>query len=254
MLSNELIVRQPVAVRPTVELPLGLEYETRRGCCWRIDAPVSELWPEQERWRAALDRNCASLVASAEGPHPEIVALRGALPEGALLLDVGTTGSGSAPIVLAGALHAHKGLPIVSQWVARTVDEEAAVLTAIEEVAAGKGCLVTFNGKSCDAPSMAERRAALKLPRGTAIDSLTHCDLLYHARRRWKSRLPNCKLETLEQYVCGRQRGLPTSVDPAQAWQQFHEGRSSRALTAVLQDHAMDMITVWQLALWLARA
>jgi uncharacterized protein YprB with RNaseH-like and TPR domain len=78
---------------------------------------------------------------------------------------------------------------------------------------------------------------------------------LHHARRRWKSRLPNCKLETLEQYICGRQRGVqPLASDAGDAWQQFISGRGHQSLVAVLQDHALDMITVWQLALWLARA
>jgi uncharacterized protein YprB with RNaseH-like and TPR domain len=251
MLSNELIAR-PVVVRQA-ELPFGLEYETRRGWCWRIDAPVSQWWPEQERWRAALERNSLARAASEE-PHPEIGALRAALPEQVLLLDVETAGQSGA-VFLAGALHIHKGLPIISQWLARCVEEEAAVLTAVEEAAAGKQCLVTFNGKTCDAPNMAERRAALKLPRASQLDKLAHCDLLHHARRRWKSRLPNCKLETLEQYICGRQRGArPLAIDAGDAWQQFTDGRGHQALVAVLQDHALDMITVWQLALWLARA
>lgn len=264
MLSNELVARPPSAARRVenlasssspAELPRGLEVETRRGVCWRIDAQVEDLWPEQERWLAALTKRVPVSPPPAEPPHEEIVALRAALPDRVVLLDLEVSGAADAPIFLAGAIHTHKKMSIVTQLVARTADEEPALLAALDEILAGKRCLLTFNGKSCDWPVVQERRAALKLGREPWLRSLVHCDLLHHARRRWKTRLPNCKLQTLEQYVCGRHRGADASVDSAvEVYQHFVETGATAALRSVLHHHAMDMITLWQLGLWMAHA
>ena len=56
-------------------------------------------------------------------------------------------------------------------------------------------CLVTFNGKSFDVPFVRERAVAHRL---TPPPHLTHVDLLHASRRRWRDRVPNCKLTTLE--------------------------------------------------------
>ena len=262
MLSNELVARPLSAANrrvasatscTAVELPRGLEIENRRGVCWRIDEPVEELWPEQERWLAALAKR--QQPQPAEETHEEIVALRAALPAGVVLLDLEISGAANSPIFLAGALHTHKKLPIVTQLIARTAEEEGALLTALEEILAGKSCLLTFNGKSCDWPVIQERRAALKFGRESWSRKLVHCDLLHHARRRWKTRLPNCKLQTLEQYVCGRQRGTDDSLaSAAEVYQHFLETGATAALRSVLHHHAMDIITLWQLGLWMAHA
>jgi uncharacterized protein YprB with RNaseH-like and TPR domain len=269
MLSNELVSRLqasrevPVisgraasaaltAHSPPIELSVGLEVETRRGACWRIDAPVEELWPEQERWLAALAKRSP---ATSEEPHAEILALRHALPDRVVLVDVETLAAADSMIFLAGALHTHKGLPVVTQLLARSEYEEAAVLAALDEIVTDKDCLITFNGKSLDWPAVQERRAANKLGSEPWLTTMVHCDLLHHARRRWKSRLPNCKLQTLEQYVCGRHRpGDLAGCDMASAYQRFVERGSTRELTSILHHNAMDIITLWQLALWLAHA
>lgn len=235
------------------ELPHGLEVETARGVLWRIDAPVAELWPEQERWLAALAKRPAPVVTDAsDETHAEIAALRDALPDRILLLHLETSES---QVFLAGVLHTHKGLPIVTQLLARSPSEEPAVLAALDEIIADKRVLITFNGKSGDWPVVQDRRLQHKLGREPWSRDLVHCDLMHHARRRWKDRLPNCKLQTLEQYICGRHRGDDiTGRDIPQAYQDYLRTRDVAELRSVLDHNSLDLITLWQLALWMAHA
>ncbi len=269
MLSNALVARltqnSPSAVleapRPTPnDLPYGLEVETSRGLLWRMDMPVSELWPEQERWLAALVKrlpanNPVTGDAAREETHGELLALRESLPDRVLLVDVKAIGGEEAEIFLVGVLHTHKDLPMVTQLLSRGKHEEAAVLSALDEIVREKEVLVTFNGKSTDWPLVQERRAMCGLGLPVSRTDLIHCDLLPHARRRWKSRLPNCKLQTLEQYICGRQRSLdPAASDLPEAYRDYLHRGDAWKLRAALEHHALDLITLWQLALWMAHA
>ena len=269
MLSNALVARLTQSAPSTVlealrpshaDLPYGLEVETSRGLLWRIDAPVSELWPEQERWLAALaKRSPAGNSSGANAPaveetHAELVALRESLPDRVLLVDVKASGPDDE-IFLIGVLHTHKDLPIVTQLLARGTGEEAAVLAALDDIVREKQVLVTFNGKSTSWPLVQERRATRRLGKSAAANDMVHCDLLHHARRRWKSRLPNCKLQTLEQYICGRQRATDASAsDVLEVYHDYLLNNDPWKLRLALEHHALDLVTLWQLALWMAHA
>ena len=75
-----------------------------------------------------------------------------------------------------------------------------------------------------------------------------HCDLLHHARRRWKGLLPNCKLQTLERYVCRRYRtsDLAGALVPA-AYHDFVRTGETRHLDEILHHNALDLVTLVQL-------
>ena len=93
---------------------------------------------------------------------------------------------------------------VFEQYLARDYSEEPAILHAFAGSYEQSGVLVTFNGKSFD---MTHDPRAVGLPRrGAPWAEPPHLDLLHEARRRWKGQLPNCKLQTLEQHLCGRQR------------------------------------------------
>jgi uncharacterized protein YprB with RNaseH-like and TPR domain len=243
MLSRELMARlsgldcagpgAAMVLEPS--LSADKEADTPFGPCWRIDRSVADLWPEQERWLAALARQ----TESREQPptaHGEISALRSALPERVLVLDLETVDDA---IQLVGLLHAGDGVPVITQLVARDASEEPAVLAALAHFQRDRDVLVTHSGKAVDCPLLLRRMAQHGLDFCESIFPAVHCDLLHHARRRWKSRLPDCKLQTLERYVCGRRRGRTLG---------------ETGLSNVLESNALDLITLWQLALWLAHA
>ena len=79
---------------------------------------------------------------------------------------------------------------------------------------------------------------------------LVHYDLLHHSRRRWKETLPNCKLQTLERFICGRRRtgDIPGEAIPA-AYHQFVRSGDARGIKAILHHNALDLVTLLQLSL-----
>ena len=179
----------------------------------------------------------------------KFAALSGANAGDVLFVDIETAGlSSGQPLFLIGAL-SMEGEPHLHLFLARDYPEEKAALAAYHELAHGKR-LVTFNGKRFDWPYIEGRsishRLTFKQPRG-------HFDLLHHARRVWKHSLPNCKLQTLELYLCGR-----TRVDDVPGYQipaAYHEfvathaatGGGAHLMAPILHHNALDILTMAEL-------
>jgi uncharacterized protein YprB with RNaseH-like and TPR domain len=172
-------------------------------------------------------------------------------------LDIETCGLSGAPLFLVGLMRYGDDTLAVEQFLARDYSEERAVLAATREALARTQCLVTFNGKSFDVPFVAMRsRASSLFEEGSAVPD--HVDLLHVSRRRWKGDLPNCRLQTLEQLICGRRRSgdIPGSEIPA-AYHEFvraHQGddaarrsRSLRCMQTILHHNALDLVTMAEL-------
>ena len=79
---------------------------------------------------------------------------------------------------------------------------------------------------------------------------LVHCDLLHHARRRWKRVLPNCKLQTLERYVCRRVAARRPARGPGAGGVsrvRAHR-RDAASWATILHHNALDLVTLVELA------
>jgi len=158
-----------------------------------------------ERLRSDVERRRRTWGRLPEPPpgEPELSSLRLLGLERALFLDLETCGLSSSPVFLAGTMHWNGEDFVLRQYFARHYGEEAALVAAVAEQAGAFEALVTFNGKSYDAPFLHARAVthgvALRLP-------AYHLDLLHHARRRWREELPDCRLTTLEWRVCRRRR------------------------------------------------
>lgn len=118
-------------------------------------------------------------------------------------------------------------------------------------------CLVTFNGKSFDLPTLEARSAACGLFDRPSVPD--HVDLLHEARRRWRRELPNCRLQTVEQLICARRRvgDIPGCDIPA-AYHEFVRSHRSddpvrrtasvRRLQTILHHNALDLLTMAEVA------
>ncbi|NCB05689.1 MAG: hypothetical protein EOM69_09240, partial [Clostridia bacterium] len=138
-------------------------------------------------------------------------------PESLVFLDTETTGlSGGAGTLafLVGLGHIENGRFVVRQYLMRDYGEEPYMLSAVADALSRFRMLVTFNGKSFDAPLLRSRLLINRISAG-CVPAL-HADVLYPSRRVWKLRLGSCTLGRLEEAVLGvhREDDLPGAQVP----------------------------------------
>jgi uncharacterized protein YprB with RNaseH-like and TPR domain len=209
---------------------------------WRHDRHGSVY--VHERLRSDVERRRPTWGRLPEPPcgEVELSSLRHLGLHRTLFLDLETCGLASSPVFLAGTMHWNGEDFVLRQYFARHYGEEAALVAAVSEQARHFDALVTFNGKSYDAPYLAARALThgvdLHLPRH-------HLDLLHHARRRWREDLPDCRLTTLEWRVCRRRRvgDVPGDEIPGLYHDYVRNGDPWR-LVPVFHHNLLDVTTM----------
>jgi len=179
----------------------------------------------------------------------EIRKLLNTTPERAIFLDTETSGFASNPVFLIGVLYYNNGNFLIDQLFARNYSEETAILEYFGEFAPGFDTVLTFNGKSFDIPFIRDRMIYHRKKFQWAHN---HVDLLHHSRRKWKKDLPDCRLQTLESYICHRNRveDLPSSLVPM-VYQEFVRSGDARLLADIFHHNALDLITLVELTVLL---
>jgi uncharacterized protein len=241
-------------------LQRGHVVSTAAGEHLRIRLPIDALWPRGGQLVAARQTQLQQILAEARHAieptaviEAEWAALVAALPDRLVVLDLETCGLGGAALFLAGVLRQIDGEPAVELLLARNYSEEHAVLESLWQILANHDVLLTFNGKSFDWPMVRDRSVRYRLAAASSEPRLLHLDVLHYARRRWRRQLPDCRLQTLERFVCRRIRAgdIPGQRIPA-AYAEFVRTGFEREMDAILYHNAMDLVTLLDLALRLA--
>jgi uncharacterized protein len=104
------------------------------------------------------------------------------------------------------------------------------------------GALVSFNGKSFDAPVLETRYAYNRMP-SPCVDR-PHLDVLHPARRFWENG-ESCSLIALERQVLGSSRigDVPGFEIPARYFQFIRSG-DPRPLAAVFEHNRLDLLSL----------
>ncbi|HQK94862.1 MAG TPA: ribonuclease H-like domain-containing protein [Armatimonadota bacterium] len=220
-----------------VDLLGGGEIDADFGPFWLTELEVEGVWP---RARALLDD-----LATRPGAAPDIPEMQGLEPSDLLVFDIETAGLMGATLFLAGVLDFLSGAPRLRFFLARDYDEEPAMLDALAAHMARTRAIVTFNGKSFDVPFLADR---MRYHRLRFDPPPVHIDILHAARRRWRGRFENCRLQTLERELCGRHRtdDVPSEWIPA-VYHEFVATQDAELLVPILQHNALDLLTLWEL-------
>jgi uncharacterized protein YprB with RNaseH-like and TPR domain len=222
---------------------VGVE-EFLPGGEWRDDGGAVFV---HERLRSAIERPRAHWGRLGDPPaeEPEIAALAAQGLARAIFLDLETGGLASSPVFLAGTMHWNGSDFVLRQYFARHYGEEGPLLRALAETARGFEFLVTFNGKSYDAPFLMSRAV---IHRVRFLLPPRHLDLLHPARRRWRESLPDCRLQTLERYVCRRARSgdVPSDEVPA-LYHDFVRHGDPYRLVPVFHHNLLDVITMGEI-------
>jgi uncharacterized protein YprB with RNaseH-like and TPR domain len=250
---------QPTRFTPGL-LRSGDIVETGHGPHLRIRLPLENLWPNGAQLIASRQEFLQSQLATAQQAvepslvlAPEFASLVGALPDRAIGLDLETCGLAGAALFLIGLFRQIEGQPTIELLLARNYSEEPAVLATLWQTIADHHVLLTFNGKTFDWPMVIERSIRHRLQLAATTSNFLHIDILHHARRRWRKYLPNCRLQTLEQHVCRRHRtdDIPGHRIPG-VYADYVRTGFERDMDSVLHHNALDLVTLFDLALRLA--
>lgn len=154
--------------------------------------------------------------------RPAAEASRDMIPlEDMSFFDLETTGlsGGTGTIAfLAGIGHFEAGSFVVRQIFIDDFPGEADLLGQTLESLGRRPVLVSYNGKAFDLPLLRTRCVM----NGVHVPSFRHVDLLYPARRLWKSKMESCALSALEQTVLGLERedDVPGALIPG-IWLEY---------------------------------
>jgi uncharacterized protein len=140
----------------------------------------------------------------------------------------------------------------VRQYFMRDLDEEPALLAALDPLLRKVDGLVTYNGTGFDLPLLETR---FVLARRRWPEAPFHLDLLPAARRLWSSRLTDCRLGTVERHALGfaRERDLPGSLIPA-VYFEYLRRKAPGELPRVFEHNRDDILSLAALAGWVADA
>jgi uncharacterized protein YprB with RNaseH-like and TPR domain len=239
------------AARPTIEALLeGAVEETERGKLLVV------------RRRFPVDhRHGAQSLLAARDAAPQALALlsrAGDAPaEGRrlLYLDTETTGlaGGTGTYAFLVGVGFFDGDDFeVRQFFMRDLDEEPALLTALEAMFRQFDGFVTYNGAGFDLPLLETR---FVLGRRRFPGEVFHVDLLGPARRLWSARLIDCRLGTVEQSVLRfiRDDDLPGALIPTVYFEYLRRKRPD-ALPRIFEHNRHDILSLAALTGWVADA
>jgi len=216
----------------------------------RSEAAHGPLHQRLERYGAghAVGRIPVDAALSAQAEALALLSLDPSLadvdPSRALFLDTETTGlSGSGTVAfLVGLASFEGGELVVEQLFLRTPAEEAPLLARVAERIEAASCLVTFNGKAFDLPTLQGRYVMNRL---ASPPVRPHLDLLHVARRLHKARVGSCTLKAVESEVLGFVRDADIDGgDVAPRYAHYLRTGDEASIRCVVDHNSWDVVSM----------
>jgi uncharacterized protein YprB with RNaseH-like and TPR domain len=170
-----------------------------------------------------------------------------------MFFDLETTGlsggAGTLAFLVGCAWFDDDGAFVTRQFLLARHADERMLLEAVAAELGRAGALVSFNGKSFDAPLLESRYLFHRL--SWSGREMPHLDVLHPARRFWKRKAStlsdesSCSLVALEKQLVGlRRRGDVPGFDIPGRYFQFVRSGDAAPLQAVLEHNRLDLLTL----------
>ncbi len=163
-----------------------------------------------------------------------------------LFFDTETTGisggAGMLAFLIGLGYFTDDGFTVV-QFFLDEVQDERALLYEFNNLLANCELVVSYNGKSFDAPLLETRNIFHRLH--NRLSQLPHLDLLHCARRLWRQALPDCALTTIEAQILRHQRlgDIPSFLIP-HLYFDYLRARDARPLLPVFYHNQQDVLAM----------
>ncbi len=222
---------------PLAELP-GALATTASGQHWEIEEHYTQHGNVDTAHLSRLPSHLLNAISG--GAIPDVP------PERWAFLDSETTGlaggTGTVAFLVGVGRITAEGFA-VRQFFMRDFGEEASQLAALAEHLSHFDVLVTYNGKSFDAPLLETRYRMARAPHPLA--RLEHVDLLHGSRRLWKLRFESCRLIELEHRILGYTRvgDVPGEMIP-QLYYDWVKRQRPAPLAPVFEHNRLDIVSL----------
>jgi uncharacterized protein YprB with RNaseH-like and TPR domain len=243
----QLFLPDQDSLKHDLTLIYGIGEVTAQKLCQHGLASISDLLAHPRWGRAALEilRAIEKKDVARLGRYgaSDLQLLSFFQPEAIKFIDIETTGLYYLhPVFLVGILQFKAKEGRVSQFLARSFDEESAVLQATLGELAGTEVIVSFNGRSFDLPYLKGRMRFHGMNQETP---LLHLDLLRPARQNYRGVLPNCRLLTIEQEVLKQERedDIP-GAQVADYYYRYLDTQDRSYLDPILRHNASDLLSM----------
>lgn len=166
--------------------------------------------------------------------------------EKAIFLDLETTGlaggSGTLAFLTGLGFFAADSFQVVL-FLITSFAAERKMLQMVANKLASRETIVSFNGKSFDAPLLSTRYRLAGMV--DPIGRLGHLDLLHPARRAFRNVWADCRLQSVEKRLMGfeRKNDLPGSEAP-EVWLNLVRYGQTEKLRAVVKHNGLDIISL----------
>jgi uncharacterized protein YprB with RNaseH-like and TPR domain len=232
----------------------GVETFVPPGRFYMIDKPINRWLPRRgpeltRRFLALLEQINKKAVIEHDA-YETFGPLTATPAAGLAFVDIEATGfTPGTPLFLVGLIMVENGELRVRQLLARDYTEEGALLYHLWKLTGDVRTVISFNGKTYDLPYIRDRMVYYGY---RLVDHLEHIDLLHEGRRRYKDRLVNCKLQTLERAICGRGRteDIPGREIP-DAYHDYVRTGNAVDMRDILHHNALDLITMVEIVLFM---
>jgi uncharacterized protein len=129
------------------------------------------------------------------------------------------------------------------QYFIRDFDEEPSMLLALAEKLRQFELTITYNGAAFDLPLLETRFTLARL--GSPLQAMSHFDLLFTARKLWRTGHGSCRLIALESELLSFPRGpdVPGAMIP-RAYFDYLQRRPTPVLESVFTHNVHDIVSL----------